>query len=280
MSLIGLHVSIAGGFLKAVERGQEYGCEAIQIFTKNQLQWKAPAISPSQGLAFLRILRGSGIRRVVAHASYLINLAGEQAQREKSEEALAYEIERCDQLGIEDLVLHPGAHMGQGQGKGVQNLKDSLLSVLERTSDLRVRILLETMAGQGTVMGAHLDLFREVFRGLDWPLRLGLCLDTCHLFGAGYELREKKSYEHLVNSLERMFGLDRVGCWHLNDSKTEKGSRKDRHQHIGEGALGLRFFSMLLNDDRWDGVPLILETPKGGVGDAGNMALLRKLRGH
>lgn len=280
MSLIGLHVSISGGFLKAIERGETQGCEAIQIFTKNQLQWKAPAISPSQGIAFLKALRESGIKRVVAHASYLINLAGEEPLRGKSIEALVDEIERCDHLGIEDLVLHPGAHLGQGPEKGFLNLKEGLRVVLDRTENTRVRILLETMAGQGTVIGARIDLFREVIQGLDWDGRIGLCLDTCHLFAAGYELREKGSYEHLVKNFEKNFGLERIGCWHLNDSKAEKGSRRDRHQHLGEGELGLRFFSILLSDNRWDDVPLILETPKCGVGDSGNMALLRKLRGH
>jgi deoxyribonuclease-4 len=280
MSLIGLHVSISGGFLKAIERGEAYGCEAIQIFTKNQLQWKAPSISPSQGIAFLRALRDSGIKRIVAHASYLINLAGEDPLRSKSVEALAEEIERCDHLGIEELVLHPGAHLGHGPEKGMLNLKDGLEAALERTADARVRILLETMAGQGTVLGSRFDLFREVFHGLGWTGRLGLCLDTCHLFAAGYELRDKGAYEHLVKNLEKNFGLERIGCWHLNDSKAEKGSRRDRHQHLGEGELGLRFFSMLLSDERWDEVPLILETPKSGVGDSGNMAMLRKLRGH
>lgn len=280
MSLIGLHVSISGGFPKAVERGESLGCEAIQIFTKNQLQWKASSISPSQGIAFLRALRGSGIKRVVAHASYLINLAGEEPALGKSVEALVDEVERCDHLGIEELILHPGAHLGHGPGKGVMNLKESLGIVLEKTMDTRVRILLETMAGQGTVLGARLDLFCEVFKELNWSERLGLCLDTCHLFAAGYELRDEGSYEHLVKKLEKNFGLERIGCWHLNDSKAEKGSHKDRHQHLGEGQMGLRFFSMLLSDTRWEEIPLILETPKSGVGDAGNMAMLRKLRGH
>ena len=165
MSLIGLHVSISGGFLKAIERGETQGCEAIQIFTKNQLQWKAPAISPSQGIAFLKALRESGIKRVVAHASYLINLAGEEPLRGKSIEALVDEIERCDHLGIEDLVLHPGAHLGQGPEKGFLNLKEGLRIVLDRTENTLVRILLETMAGQGTVIGARIDLFREVLQG-------------------------------------------------------------------------------------------------------------------
>jgi deoxyribonuclease-4 len=280
MPLIGLHVSIAGGFAKAIERGEAYGCEAIQVFTKNQLQWKAPPITPSQGIAFLRALRESGIRKVVSHASYLINLAGEGVQRDKSGEALVDEIERCDQLGIGELVLHPGAHLGQGQRKGLENLREGLRDALGRTANLRVRILLETMAGQGTALGARLETLREILDGLDWNDRLGLCLDTCHLFAAGYELREECSYERLTENLEKNFGLQRIGCWHLNDSKSARGSFRDRHQHLGDGQLGLSFFSALLSDNRWEEVPLILETPKSGTGDAGNMALLRKLRGH
>ena len=280
MSLIGLHVSISGGLLKAVERGESQGCEAIQIFTKNQLQWKAPPVSPSQGIGFLKALRDSGIRRVVAHASYLINLAGGDLHRGKSIQSLIDEIGRCDHLGIEELVLHPGAHMGQGLEEGVCKLKEGLREVLACTDESRVRILLETMAGQGTALGANLDLFRELFAEFDWDERLGLCLDTCHLFAAGYEFRDRGAYGRFVRNLESHFGLERIGCWHLNDSKTVKGSHRDRHQHIGEGELGLRFFSMLLSDERWEGVPLILETPKEGLGDEGNMALLRKLRGH
>jgi len=280
MGLIGLHVSISGGLLKAVERGEAQRCEAIQIFTKNQLQWKAPPVSPSQGISFLKALRESGIKRVVAHASYLINLAGGGLHWERSVQALIDEIERCDQLGIDELVLHPGAHMGQGIEKGLCKLKEALRNVLAGTEESHVRILLETMAGQGTALGANLGLFRGLFEEFHWDARLGLCLDTCHLFAAGYELRERGTYGRFVSNLESSFGLDRIGCWHLNDSKTGKGSHRDRHQHIGEGELGLRFFSMLLSDDRWEGVPLVLETPKEGLGDDGNMALLRKLRGH
>lgn len=280
MGLIGLHVSISGGLLKAVERGEAQGCEAIQIFTKNQLQWKAAPVSPSQGISFLKALRDSGIKRVVAHASYLVNLAGGDIHRERSVQALIDEIVRCDHLGIDELVLHPGAHMGQGIEKGVCKLKEALRDVLAGTEETHVRILLETMAGQGTALGANLDLFRELFNDFDWDERLGLCLDTCHLFAAGYEFRDKGAYNRFVRNLENHFGLERIGCWHLNDSKTAKGSHRDRHQHIGEGELGLRFFSMLLSDDRWEGVPLILETPKEGLGDEGNMSLLRKLRGH
>jgi deoxyribonuclease-4 len=280
VSLIGLHVSISGGFLKAIERGKAFGCETIQIFTKNQLQWKASPITPFQGIAFLKAQRESGIRKVVAHASYLINLASEGEQKRRSVEALIDEIDRCDQLGIGELVLHPGAHLGLGLERGLANLREGLRLVLEETSHQKVRILLETMAGQGTVLGAKLELFREVMEGLGWDERLGLCLDTCHLFAAGYELRERSSYEHLARAIEKTFGLRRIGCWHLNDSMAQRGSLRDRHQHLGNGELGLKFFSVLLNDDRWEEVPLILETPKDGIGDAGNMALLRKLRGH
>ena len=256
------------------------GCEVLQIFTKNQLQWFASPLPLRECERFYRAWRESGISAVVSHASYLINLAGEEPLRGKSMEALIDEIERCAHLGIEDLVLHPGAHLGQGLEKGFLNLTEGLRVVLDRTENTRVRILLENMAGQGTVLGARVDFFRAVLQGLDWSGRIGLCLDTCHLFAAGYELREKGSYEHFVKNLEKNFGLERIGCWHLNDSKAEKGSRRARHQHLGEGELGLKFFSILLSDSRWDNVPLILETPKCGVGDCGNMVLLRKLRGH
>lgn len=280
MSLIGAHISIAGGLWKAIERGESLGCEAIQIFTKNQLQWRASPISESVGSRFMAAWSRSAIKKVVAHASYLLNLASGKEKREKSVAALAEEIERCEALGIEDLVLHPGSHLGEGLEYGRELVAEGLKCALERTSGMRTRVLLETMSGQGYSIGTTIEDLAWILDRVDDPSRAGICLDTCHLFAGGYELRGRTSYDRFVRSVEKHIGLERVGCWHLNDSKAEMGSRIDRHQHLGEGFLGLDLFSSIITDPRWKDVPSLLETPKGPPGDRGNIALLRKLRGH
>lgn len=280
MSLIGAHISIAGGLWKAIERGESLGCEAIQVFTKNQLQWRASPISESVGSRFMAAWSRSAIKKVVAHASYLLNLASGKEKREKSVAVLAEEIERCEALGIEDLVLHPGSHLGEGLEYGRELVAEGLKCALERTSGMRTRVLLETMSGQGYSIGTTIEDLAWILDRVDDPSRAGICLDTCHLFAGGYELRGRTSYDRFVRSVEKHIGLERVGCWHLNDSKAEMGSRIDRHQHLGEGFLGLDLFSSIITDPRWKDVPCLLETPKGPPGDRGNIALLRKLRGH
>ena len=272
-------MSIAGGLWKAIERGELLSCEAIQIFTKNQLQWHSSPLPDHVADRFLRTWRESCIRKVVAHASYLINLDGEENVRRKSIESLVQEIKRCDQLGIEDLVLHPGSHRGVGVEEGLKRLSGSLEEVFVRSEEVRVRILLETMAGAGDGLGANLEELEWVLNSLDWTSRLGICVDTCHIFASGYELRTPYAYEKLVQTLEKLFGLERIRCWHLNDSKEERGSRKDRHQHIGEGKIGEQVFSRIVSDPKWADVPCILETPKEKGSDIRNLTLLRKMRG-
>lgn len=279
MSLIGAHVSAAGGVYRAIERGEALGCEAIQIFTKNQLQWRGAPLPDGVCERFLKMWGKSGIRKVVAHSSYLINLAGSEKIRKKSIDALEDEVIRCDQLGIDDLVLHPGSHRGEGLETGIERIVRSLESLFERTDGLRVRILLETMAGQGEGIGASLDELAAVFDMLGGHDRIGICLDTCHLFAAGYEIRTPDSYERLVGRVDRLFGMENIRCWHLNDSREKKGARKDRHQHIGAGEIGMEPFGRIVTDARWADVPCILETPKEEQGDMKNLSLLRKLRG-
>lgn len=277
VALIGSHVSIEGGLWRAFERGQEMGCEALQIFTKNQLQWFASPLPLRECERFYRAWRESGISTVVSHASYLINLAGEEAVRRKSVDALVQELQRCDALGIDRVVLHPGFHRQLTRQEGMKRVLHSLEEVLEQTEALRVRILLETMSGQGTSLGATLEECTSLCASAGDLRRVGVCLDLCHLFAAGYELRTPEGYERLVGTVERELGLDAVGCWHLNDSKDPKGSRKDRHAHPGSGALGTLPFSLVVSDRRFPDVPAILETPA----DRGkeNLALLRKWRG-
>lgn len=279
MSLIGAHISAAGGLHKVFERADELGCESIQLFTRNQRQWQSKTLSLQEIEEFYRAGAKSRVKNVVSHCSYLINLAGTKDLRARSEMALIAEIERCHQLGIEDVVLHPGFAGDEGEALALDKISGSLLKVLEMTGERTVRILLETMAGQGTVIGGELRQFEEIMNRLGWHKRVGLCADTCHVFAAGYDIRTDEGYNRLVTQIDNAVGYERIGCWHLNDSKSEKGGKKDRHTHLGRGEIGLAPFAMLMTDDRFAQIPAILETPKEGIGDAGNLATLRKLRG-
>lgn len=279
MPRIGAHVSIAGGLEKAFARGEDLSCEAIQIFTKNQLQWRSSPISHGRAERFLRAWGESSVREVIAHSSYLINLAATDATGEKSSAALEDEIERCDILGIENLVLHPGSSRGNPAGQSLDLVSERLGTVLGRTVHKRVNILLETMSGQGNHLGSDFSELRRIFENLDWEPRLGLCLDTCHMFSAGLDFRTGPAYERLMGHIDSAIGLDRVKCWHFNDSAHPLGRKLDRHAHIGEGELGTFPFSLILNDPVWEGVPCILETPLEGPGHGRDIAILRKLRG-
>lgn len=279
MALIGAHISVAGGLHSAYQRADAAGCESMQIFTRNQRQWSNDPLSFREIEEFYRASKDSSVRKVVSHASYLINLGGNDHVRGKSEEALISELERCRHLSIDDVVLHPGFALESTGEAALARVSASLLKVLEATSDIKVRILLETMAGQGSVLGGDISEFSAIMDHLEGHPRIGFCVDICHVFAAGYEMRTHESYNRLVGLLEKHVGLERIHCWHLSDSKMDKGSKKDRHQHLGEGTIGLEPFSMLVNDVRFDNVPAILETPKEGIGDEGNLSLLRKLRG-
>jgi deoxyribonuclease IV len=279
VALIGAHISVAGGLHRAYQRADAAGCESMQIFTRNQRQWSNDPLSFREIEEFYRASKDSSVRKVVSHASYLINLGGNDHVRGKSEEALISELERCRHLSIDDVVLHPGFALESTGEAALARVSASLLKVLEATSDIKVRILLETMAGQGSVLGGDISEFSAILDHLEGHPRIGFCVDICHVFAAGYEIRTHESYNRLVGLLEKHVGLERIHCWHLSDSKMDKGSKKDRHQHLGEGTIGLEPFSMLVNDVRFDNVPAILETPKEGIGDEGNLSLLRKLRG-
>lgn len=279
MALIGAHISVAGGLHRAYQRADAAGCESMQIFTRNQRKWSNDPLSFREIEEFYRASKDSSVRKVVSHASYLINLGGNDHVRGKSEEALISELERCRHLSIDDVVLHPGFALESTGEAALARVSASLLKVLEATSDIKVRILLETMAGQGSVLGGDISEFSAIMDHLEGHPRIGFCVDICHVFAAGYEIRTHESYNRLVGLLEKHVGLERIHCWHLSDSKMDKGSKKDRHQHLGEGTIGLEPFSMLVNDVRFDNVPAILETPKEGIGDEGNLSLLRKLRG-
>ena len=280
MALIGAHMSVAGGLDKAFERADALGCESMQIFTRSQRQWQARPVSLQEAEGFYRAWQRSNVKAVVSHASYLINIASpDAAVRAKSAAALREEVERCRHLNIDDIVLHPGFAMDAGIDAATANIAETLLRLFDATQEYKTRVLLETMAGQGTCVGGDLAHFTEILDKANWHPRIGLCIDTCHVFAAGCDLRSSDAYERLVAAADKHVGLSRVRCWHLNDSKAARGTHLDRHAHLGEGEIGLHPFALLMNDERFEETPTILETPKEGVGDEGNLSFLRKVRG-
>jgi deoxyribonuclease-4 len=277
---LGAHMSIAGGFEQAAERARQVGATALQVFVKSTNQWRARALAAGEGERFLDACRRAGIERVVAHDSYLINMcSGNPVLWKRSVDAMAEEMERCDTLGIPALVAHPGAHGGDGEEAGLERLVRALDLLAERLPHARVRILLETTAGQGTALGHRFEHLRHVLERVRRPERVGVCLDTCHVFAAGYDLRTAAAYAQTLAEFDRVVGLARLGAVHLNDSKKDLGSRVDRHEHIGKGCLGLEAFRCLVNDPRLRGLPMVLETPKGDDlrEDVENLERLRAL---
>lgn len=263
MGRLGAHESVSGGLHLAFARLAEAGGEVLQIFTRNQRQWRPAALNAEEIALFRRAHRASGNMVVASHASYLVNLAsGKEELQEKSVENLALELSRCSALGIASVVLHPGSHGGDGVEAGLDRFVRGLDRVLAASGG-RVRVLLETTAGQGTGLGSSFEELAHILAASRYPERLGVCVDTCHIFAAGYELRTPDGYQATVAALAQTVGLENIHLFHLNDSKKERGSRVDRHEHIGQGAIGLEGFRNLLGDPRFAGLPMVLETPKG-----------------
>jgi len=278
---LGAHMSIAGGLPLALERGQALGCHAVQIFLKNQRQWAARPLGDDEARAFRAARRASGIAAVFAHASYLINLATpEPTAWRQAVDAFTDELERGEALGLGCVVIHPGSHLGAGVEWGLGRVADAVREALRRTRGYRVRIALENTAGAGGGLGRTLGELGALLDRAERPRRLGVCLDTCHLFAAGYDLRTAIGYEAAIAECAQAVGLERVLAFHLNDAKAPLGSGLDRHEHIGRGELGLAPFRSLLNDRRLAAVPKVLETPKEPepVADRRNLATLRRLR--
>lgn len=276
--LLGAHMSIAGGLHRAVERAVALGCTALQIFTRNASQWQAKPLAEAEVARFRAAWRDSGIGPIAVHDSYLINLASpDPALRQRSIRAFGEELDRCHRLGTGALVMHPGAHLGTGVEAGLERLCDSFRHIAA-TAPPAVEILLENTAGQGTGLGADFAQLGEVMARVP-ELQFGLCLDTCHAFAAGYDLSGEAGYAALMAEIDRCLGLDRLRLIHVNDSKKPLGSRVDRHEHPGRGAIGLAAFRRLMRDPRLGAVPKILETPKGedDVWDRRNLRLLRRL---
>jgi deoxyribonuclease-4 len=274
-------MSIAGGCHNALTRGREVGADAVQVFTKNASQWKAKPLTEELCGQFHSTLTSTGYTSadLIAHDSYLINLAsGAEELRTKSQAALLDELERCDLLGIPSLVTHAGAHLGRGEDEGLAELARSLDTVLAGRGG-GAQVLLETNAGQGTWLCYTFEQLAQVLDQVQYPDQIGICLDTCHIFAAGYDIRTPEGYEATIAAFDRLIGLDKLKAVHLNDSKKGLGSRVDRHAHIGEGELGLDPFRLLLNDPRLRHLPMVLETEKDpdGAQDRMNLATLRGL---
>jgi len=273
--LIGGHVSAAGGVHRAVERGEQDGFTAIQIFTRNPNQWDSPALKDEVVSAYREALEASGIRYVVSHDAYLINLATPDDElREKSIVAVLDEIDRAEALGIRDVVTHLGAHMGTGDDEGIRRLAESLNIVAERRPDSNVRMALETTAGQGSTIGYRFEHIAEVMAQVDAPERLTTCFDTCHVHVAGYDIVSEDGFGETWRQFDEIVGIERLCCLHVNDAKRDRGSRVDRHEHIGEGTLGDEAFRNIMRSEALSTIPRIVETPKAETHHRMNVARL------
>jgi len=272
-------MSIEGGLHRALERGHSIGCATIQIFTRNNAQWAARDLLEDDIAHFQAIRNQHSIQPVFAHCSYLINLASNNEFYKKSIEGLKTEVLRAEMLGLPFVVLHPGAHMGQGETEGLVRVAAALNEVIEATSTAHCRIVIENTAGQGSCVGCKFEHLEYLWNhGVDRN-RLGFCIDTCHLFAAGYDIRTSKSYARTFESLLGHVPLESIFAFHLNDSKKPLGSHVDRHEHIGEGEIGTSAFRSLLNDPRFIRIPKVLETPKGKdlAEDVVNLKRLRRM---
>ncbi|HVR09746.1 MAG TPA: deoxyribonuclease IV [Thermoanaerobaculia bacterium] len=278
---LGVHVSVAGGVATAFERAAALGCDAIQIFVKNANQWRASPLERREAAAFRAAHAAGRVGAVMAHASYLINLAATDPQvLALSREALADELERCGRLGVAGLVLHPGAHLGSGEEAGLDRAAAALDRTLAALPGLRTRVLLENTAGQGTCLGHRLEHLAALRQRLPAARRrrVGYCIDTCHAFAAGYPIADRAGWRDFVAEVSGRLGLPALGCIHVNDSLRPCGSRRDRHAHIGEGLLGLETFGRLLAEPALAAVPMIVETDPG-KDMAGHARDLEALRG-
>ena len=278
--LLGAHVPTAGGVPMAPGNGRRIEATAIQIFTRSQRQWKAKPLTAGESVAFRTALGGSGVKAVLAHASYLINLCSIVPDfLARSRQSLVEELRRCHALGIPHAVVHPGAHMGAGEKAGLAGIARSLDHVLHRTRAAAAGPLLEVTAGQGSCLGHRFEQVAEILARVKQRGRVGVCLDTCHLFAAGYDIASERGYEQTLDQFDRVVGLRNLKAIHLNDSQRPLGSRVDRRAHIGEGFLGLATFARFLNDPRLKKVPMVVETPGPIEVWKKEIALLRGLVG-
>jgi|SaaInlLV_10m_DNA_2_1039722.scaffolds.fasta_scaffold00046_41 deoxyribonuclease IV len=275
--LVGAHMSIEGGLHKAIERAKKIGCTTMQIFTKNNRSWFAKNISNKEANIFKEHLQKSSLKKIMAHASYLINLGSKNKDvLQKSTTALKKELERCEQLNIPYLIVHPGSHVGLGEEKSIQQIAKTLDLILKTTSG-KTKILLETMAGQGTSVAHTFEQLKKTYSLCSQKKNIGICFDTCHVFAAGYDLTSQEQYKKTWAKFKRILGIRLLKAIHLNDSKTELGSKKDRHENLGKGKIPIKIFELIMNDSLLKNIPKVLETPNGEIFYKKEIALLKKM---
>ena len=277
---LGAHMLITGGLHKAIESGEAINCETIQVFTKSNRSWNAKSLNDEDIDQFLKRSVETKISPIFAHNTYLINLcATDSAIYQKSFDGMKMEIERAEQLQLPFTVLHPGSHMGAGEEAGLRRVSESLRKIFSETEGFKVRVLLETTAGQGTNLGYTFEHLATLLQLIDYPDRVGTCFDTCHTFAAGYDFRTQKGYENVISSFDSIVGLKTLFAFHINDSINDCGSLVDRHEHIGKGTIGTAGFKHFLNDKRFANHPGVLETPKDKdyKEDIMNLKVLRSL---
>jgi deoxyribonuclease-4 len=278
--LFGAHESIAGGVFNAVYRGRQATCDTVQIFNKSNNQWSAKKLEPDEVERFFKAIEETEVTVACSHTSYLINIASpDKALNEKSYGSLKEEMQRCELLRIPNLVMHPGSHVGSGEQTGLDVVARNLNRLFDELPDNHVTMCLEATAGQGTNLGYSFEQLAYLIDSVDDKEHMGVCLDSCHIFAAGYPLVDPKEYKKTIKTFDDIIGLDRLRVFHLNDSKKEFGSKRDRHEHIGKGYIGLEGFRNIVNDKKLKKVPFILETPKGEdlKEDIENLKVLRGL---
>ena len=280
MDYLGAHMSIAGGLHYAPERGTKAGCGVIQLFTQNSNQWRGKPIPDADVELFRQKWAEAGLHEIVSHDIYLINLAAAPGEvLDKSLASFREEMERCARLGIAKIVMHPGSHLGDGEETGIKRICEAFDFLFPAVPEYSGKILLETTAGQGSNIGYRFEQLRAIMDGSAFPDRFAVCYDTCHTFAAGYDFTTPAGYAEVFDEFDRVLGLERLACFHVNDSVKGLSCRVDRHEHIGKGSMGLEPFRILVNDPRFLTIPKILETPKGEDDelDLMNLATLRGL---
>ncbi len=277
--LLGAHFSIGKGLHNALYEAQRYGCNALQIFTKNAMTWKERTLSQDEIDRFNQAKEQTGIWAIASHTAYLINLATDDNKKHAlSRNALKHELVRASSLAIPFVVLHPGAHMESGNAHGIRRIAASIDAVFSQTTGTKSRLLLETIAGQGSGVGHTFEQLASIMDKVKHKDRLGICLDTSHIFAAGYDIRSATSYRKTFDLFDAVAGFENLYLIHLNDSKKALGSKVDRHEHIGEGHIGIHAFELLMNDERFKTIPKIIETPKYKDGKDYDTVNLNRLR--
>lgn len=276
--LLGAHMPITGGVYNAPEKARALTCDCMQIFSKNQMQWKSKQLSDDDAERFRQMVSEHRIEKTVIHDSYLINLASPDAELlRKSREGFLDEMMRARKLGVRYLIFHPGAHVGSGEQAGLKSIAESLDWARKEFRSYDVELLLEITAGQGSVLGRSFEQLAKMIDLMESPKGVGICFDTCHAYAAGYDVKSRRGYEKTMAALDDVLGMDSLKAIHLNDSKGKQGSRLDRHEQIGKGHIGLEGFRHMMNDDRLEGIPMVLETPEGEARYASELKALRGL---